>query len=362
MKNSFAHGGNIEEMSAAFGIKENRIIDFSSNVSPISLSDKVTKVIRSNIRNISKYPDKESTKLKAALGKHLNIGPKHIVVGNGSADIIYRAVYALKPGAGLIPSPSFGEYEKALLSAGAKIKSLILTERNKFKCLIEEVVEKAGEVDIVFISNPNNPTGMLMPGKDLERLAHKLQRKKTMLILDEAFIDLTEEHSLVDLAAKSNNLLVLRSMTKFYGLAGLRLGYAVGHIELIKRIQDAGQPWPVNIFAQFAGEAAIQDREFRSRSKRLLLNERDFMYQHLCRIRGLRLFQSWANFILVKIEGPLSSSRLQRCLIKRGLLIRDCSNFRGLNNKYIRVAVRSRKENLRLISELENLINEENKK
>jgi len=145
-------------------------------------------------------------------------------------------------------------------------------------------------------------------------------------------------------------------------LAGLRLGYAVGNARLVKQVQNAGQPWPVNIFAQAAGEAAMQDEEFRNRSKGLLLKERDFLYQCLCRISGLQAFQSRTNFILVKIEGPLSSGQLQERLIKHGILIRDCSNFRGLNNKYIRVAVRKRKDNLRLIGELETILNKKNKK
>ena len=362
MDKSFGHGGNIEEVSVAFGMGEKRIIDFSSNVSPVGLPGRVTRVIRSNIRNISRYPDSENFKLRAALEKYLNIGAEHIVIGNGSADIIYRAVHALKPVSGLIASPTFTEYEKALLGAGTRIKHLLLKEINKFNCSIKEILEKAAKVDVVFLCNPNNPTGTLIPRKNLECLAGKLRQKKTVLVLDEAFIDLEEEHSLVDVAAKSNNMLVLRSMTKFFGLAGLRLGYAVGGKELIKRIQASGQPWAVNVFAQFAGEALIHDKEFRSESRRVLLNERDFLYQRLCHIKGLTPFQSHANFILVKIERELSSRRLWMRLVERGLLIRDCSNFRGLNNKYIRVAVRRRKDNLRLIRELETILNKESRK
>lgn len=362
MKKSFAHGGNIEEVSSVFGLKEDFITDFSSNVTSFALPHCISEVIHSRIRHIPKYPDKESLKLKAAIGKYLNIGIEHIVAGNGSADLIYRAVYSLKPVFGLVSSPTFGEYEKALLSVGAKIKYLLLKERNKFNFSIEEAVEKADGIDIMFLCNPNNPTGMLMSRKDLECFVQKLQKKKTMLILDEAFIDFAEEQSLIDIVVRSNNLLVLRSMTKFFGLAGLRLGYAVGPTEVIKRIRNAGQPWPVNVFAQAAGEALLQEEEFRNRSKRLLLKERDFLYQHLCRIKGLSPFQPSANFILVKIETHLSSGQLQRKLIKRGLLIRDCSNFRGLNNKYIRVAVRTRKDNLRLIDELDAILNKGNKK
>jgi L-threonine-O-3-phosphate decarboxylase len=362
MMNSFAHGGNTEEVSRAFGIREEQITDFSSNVNPFDVPRSILRAINSNIRNISRYPDRESLKLKVVLGKHLNIDSKHIVIGNGSVDLIYRSAHALKPKTGLIGSPAFGEYEKALSNVGAKIEFLQLKEKDKFELSIKKVIERAARNDILFLCNPNNPTGMLVLKEDLRFLIKKLQRKKTMVVLDEAFIELAEDHSLVDSAAKSSNLLVLRSMTKFFGLAGLRLGYAAGPIELIKRIQDSGPPWPVNIFAQAAGEAVIQDEEFKNKSMALLLKERVFLYQHLCRIRGLKPFQSRANFILVKIQEPLSSGQLQKRLIKRGLLIRDCSNFHGLNNKYIRVAVRKREENLRLIGEIEKIFDEESRK
>jgi threonine-phosphate decarboxylase len=362
MKKSFAHGGNIEEISRTFGIREEQITDFSSNVNPFAVPHSIERVIDSNIRHISRYPDRESLKLKVALGKHLNIDSKHIVIGNGSVDLICRAAYALKPRTGLIVLPTFGEYEKALLNVGAKIDFLQLIEKDQFKLSIQEVIERAARNDILFLCNPNNPTGMLVQREDIRFLVKKLQRKKTMVVLDEAFIELAEDQSLVEVAVKTSNLLVLRSMTKFFGLAGLRLGYAVGNAKLIKQIQSVGPPWSVNIFAQAAGEAIIDDEEFKNKSMALLLKERDFLYQGLCRIRGLKPFQSRANFILVKIEGPLSSGRLQRGLIKYGLLIRDCSNFHGLNNKYIRVAVRKREENLRLIGEIEKIFDEESKK
>ena len=362
MKKGFAHGGNIEEVSRTFEIGEEQITDFSSNVNPFDLPHGVLRAIDSNTRNISRYPDRESLKLKGALGKHLNMNIKHIVIGNGSVDLIYRAAYALNPRTGLIIAPAFGEYENALLTVGAKMDFLQLKEKDMFTLSIQEVIERAAGNDIVFLCNPNNPTGMLVARDDIIFLVKKLQRKKTMVVLDEAFIELAEDQSLVEVAVKSTNLLVLRSMTKFFGLAGLRLGYAVGNAKLIKQIQNVGPPWAVNIFAQAVGEAIIDDEEFKNRSMTLLLKERDFLHQGLGRIRGLKPFQSRANFILVKIEGPLSSGRLQRALIKHGLLIRDCSNFRGLNSKYIRVAVRKREENLRLIGEIEKIFDEESKK
>lgn len=361
MKKVLAHGGNIEEVSRLFGIEESSILDFSSNVNPFHLPYNISEIICSNVRKISKYPERESLDLKEALGKYLNIATENIVVGNGSADIIYRIVYTFKPSSSIVLFPTFGEYEQALLSVGTKIDYLKLKERDNFNLPVGELADRVGKLDIIFLCNPNNPTGTLIPRKDLIYLTTKLHGEKTLLILDEAFIDLTEEHSLVDVAVKSKNLIVLRSMTKFFGLAGLRLGYAVGSKEIVKQIQKTGQPWPVNIFAQVAGQAILQNKKFKKASKMNLLQERDYLHRQLCRIKGLKTFQSAANFILVKIEGSLSAAQLQKKLLENGLLIRDCSSFRGLNNKYFRIAVRKHDENMRLMNELEKIINKENR-
>ena len=356
------HGGGIEGASNSFGIKKERIIDFSSNVNPVALPDKVKNAICSGIRNISRYPDRESLKLRIALGEYLGIDISRIAAGNGSADLIYRAASVLKPKIGFVISPSFSEYERALSGVGARITFLLLRERNEFNISVEEIISGVKSGSAVFLCNPNNPTGTIISQEELKFLSRELNKKNAVLIIDEAFIDTVQEHSLIVQAAEIPNLLVLRSMTKFFGLTGLRLGYAVGNKKLIKEIHGCGQPWPVNIFAQAAGEAVLQERSFINKSRDLLLKERNFLYTRLCSISGLKPYSSYANFILVKIGVSISSSELQKGLMKRGIFIRDCSNFRGLNNKYIRIAVRKHRESLLLIGELKAILNKENKK
>jgi len=351
MKRRFLHGGNIKEMAVKFGLKESSIIDFSSNVNSLILPVDVKKVIANNVKNISRYPDSESLEFKLALGKHLKVSSKNIIVGNGSTELIYQIAYAFKPKVALTVSPTFSEYEKALLNVGAKIKYLRLKEKNKFNISVKEIIGRMDGIDMVFLCNPNNPTGKIINRDELIFLLKKFKSRKIILVLDEAFIDLVEENSLIDLAL-NNNLFVLRSMTKVFGLAGLRLGYAVGGRKLIEKIEDFRQPWTVNVFAQAVGVKLIQNKKFKKMSRDMLLKEREFFRKQLFRIKGLKPYSSQANFILIKINTSLSSKHLQRYLLKRGLLVRDCSNFRGLNDKFIRVAVRGRKENLRLIEEL----------
>lgn len=351
MKNSFTHGG-IKEAVRLLKLKEDNIIDFSANINPLGLPRGIEKTIKDNIKNILHYPDPENTELKMALSKYLNLSNKNIIVGNGSTELIYLTVYALMPKRALIVSPSFSEYEKALLSIDAKIKHLRLKEKDEFNIPIKEIIERLDEIELIFLCNPNNPTGKVISRDDMVYLLKKLRGKGITLILDEAFIDMVEENSLIALAPKNNNLLILRSLTKFFGLPGLRLGYGVGTKGLIKILENFRQPWSVNIFAQAIGAKLIQDEEFKRTSKEVLLKEKEFLYQGLCKIEEIVPYCSYANFILVKILTSLSSERLQRRLLKKGILIRDCSNFRGLNNKFIRIAVRSRRENSKLINEL----------
>jgi threonine-phosphate decarboxylase len=166
MKINMSHGGNIEEVSRLFSIEKNSIVDFSSNVNPFDLPNNISDVICASIRNISRYPDRDCEELKETLGKYLNISTENIVLGNGSADIIYRAVYAYRPSSGFILSPTFGEYEKALLSVGAKIDYWELKECDDFKLPVGEVVDRASKLDMVFLCNPNNPTGTLISPND----------------------------------------------------------------------------------------------------------------------------------------------------------------------------------------------------
>ncbi|MDD3345960.1 MAG: threonine-phosphate decarboxylase CobD [Candidatus Omnitrophica bacterium] len=351
---ALAHGGDLKWASRAFGIREKDIVDFSSNVNARPVPAAVVKAVGKSLSGIARYPDVRCSKLLGALSGRLGVEEGHIAAGNGSAEIIHRLVRAFCIKSAVVIMPAFGEYSKALLEAGARVRPFFTRERNRFVPDIKEIAENIPScADALFFCNPNNPTGVLTPKEDIESLAAVLRRKKTILVLDEAFIDLEEEESLVKSAPGAGNLLVLRSMTKFFGLAGLRLGYAVGSLAMIKSLRDFGQPWPVNVFAQAAGEAVLKERSFCVLSRREIIEERDFLYERLIMARGVRPFPSRANFIMLKIENGISSGMLQRLLAKRGLLIRDCADFPGLSDKYCRIAVRGRADNLRLLRELD---------
>ena len=188
MMKCFSHGGNIKEMAERFGLKECNIIDFSSNVNPLGLPSSVRKVIRDNIKNIFRYPDPKSSDLKRVLGKYLKVSDENIIVGNGSTELIYQIAYTFKPKVALMVLPTFSEYEKALTTVGTKIEYLRLEEKDEFRISIKEIVKKIHGVNMVFLCNPNNPTGQIVKREDMVLLLKKIETGKVIVVVDEAFI------------------------------------------------------------------------------------------------------------------------------------------------------------------------------
>jgi threonine-phosphate decarboxylase len=208
-------------------------------------------------------------------------------------------------------------------------------------------------MDLVFLGNPNNPTGTFLPRQELLILVKEIQRRKIFLVIDEAFIDLQEEESFIREIENYDHLIILRSLTKFYGLPGLRLGFTVADSKFIKKLEKQKIPWSVNYLAQIAVREVLRDEKFISKSKSFLFEEKEFFYQELSNIKGLKVYKPSANFIFIKLLGNISSEMLQDQLGQKGILVRDCSNFRGLEKgKFIRVAVRTREENIKLLKEL----------
>lgn len=352
----YSHGGNIREAIEKFNLPSKEIVDFSANINPLGPSPKVKAVIKNNLEQISHYPDPECKKLKKELSRYLAVDYKNVIVGNGSAELIYLAIRTLSPKIALIPIPNFSEYERTLLNVGAKIKFLNLNEDNHFCLNPKEVIRELEKVDLVFLSNPNNPTGSLVSRLELLKLIRFTKRKGIKIILDETFIDFREEESLVKDAAKLTNLFILRSFSKFFGFPGLRLGCGIGNKDLIKRLELERAPWTVNALAQLAGIEALRDRQYIIKTHKFINKESQFLFKKLLEIEGIKPYPSSANFILIKILKPLSSTQLRDKLGKGGIIIRDCHDFRGLDNRFIRVAVRTRKENLQLLDKLWRLL------
>ena len=353
MKRKLNHGGDWAGFKEEFGYDP---LDFSMNVNPMGMPDAVRKAIADSAADAWKYPDPLCRRLVDAIAEYEHCSAEHVLCGCGAADIIYRAVLAEAPKRALVTAPTFGEYEEALSLTDCEVISYLLSENNDFG-IGEDILKYIDEtVDMVFLCEPNNPTGVTTDRKLLEKIIEKCGESGTRLIVDECFNDFLENpemHSLKGYIEKSDRLIILKALTKNFSMAGVRLGYCLCSDRIaLERMRKSGQPWPVSVLAQNAGIAAFGCADRLADLGRVTAVERRYLLSEMRKI-GLEPVESEANYILFKAETGLESY-----LRNKGILIRNCSNYRGLGEGWFRTAVRTRKENEKLIEEMRSWANE----
>ncbi len=330
------------------------ILDFSSNINPLGPPALVKKSIKKHMDLIDVYPDSNSYKLKKNLNWYTKIPIDQIVVGNGATEIIYNFCQAFisNKKTVLIPIPTFGEYEVAAKLNDAKVLFFKTMDLNSHINLFIKKIPKKG---FVFLCNPNNPTGIITTRKNILKIILEAKKKSTIVFVDECFIELVpdSDESVIKDIKKFRNLFVLRSLTKSFGLAGIRIGYGLGSRELISTLNKIKIPWNVNMFAQEAAGAALCHSFHLEKSKKFIKKELKFLKSAITNLDGFDCKESSTNFLLIKTK--LKSKIIQKKLLRKKILIRDCSNFRGLSGNYIRIAVKRRRENQKLVKALENL-------
>ncbi len=347
------HGGDIYSYIEINGIEP---LDYSANINPLGLSESVKKALAESIDSYSAYPDVHCRRLKEMVSAYEKFDPEGIVFGNGAADILFRITHALSPKTALLTSPTFSEYEQALLNTGCKIRYLQLKPENGF-AVGTSITDQVMGTDIVFICNPNNPTGNLVDRELIYTLSQKCKEENCVVVIDECFMDFVGEkkkYSFIEYLADFDNVIIVKAFTKTFAMAGLRLGYCLCRNEdIIYKIKKTGQPWSVSIPAQIAGVAALGDRNYLTRTVRLVAEERGYLTNSLVNF-GFTVFKSHTNFILFKtLHKDLYSK-----LYKKGVLIRKCGDFNGLDETYYRIAVRCREDNERLISLISEVIDD----
>jgi threonine-phosphate decarboxylase len=353
MLERYGHGGDVWTAAEAFGVGKELFLDFSSNMNPFGPPPVVEEVIRRHWKDIARYPDPAVRELRAKLAGVYGIPAESILVGNGAAELIDLLVQALKPEVTGLAKPSFSEYEEAVRKVGGRIHLIHLHAQDGFLLQREALKEAVRFCDLLFLGHPNNPTGRLV-SPELLQLARKSGR---LLALDEAFIDFVPEEDQVSMireAADDPNLIVIRSMTKFYAVPGIRLGFMVAHPDLVRRLKKQQVHWSVNFLAQLIGRAVLDEQEYAVQTRRWLQEERPWLTGRLERL-GLSVVPSATNFLLFSFppKAGLNVKTAQRYLGERGILIRDASLFPGLDDSYCRIAVRLREENERLLDGLE---------
>ncbi|PSB49406.1 threonine-phosphate decarboxylase [filamentous cyanobacterium Phorm 6] len=397
------HGGNLAWAATLAGCPAAAILDFSASISPLGPPESALDAIRSHLSSLTAYPDTDYGELRAALGEALNVDPDWILPGNGSAELLTWAALDLsKLEATYLVTPAFGDYSRALLAFGAQVLDCPLdltscttikngqdadSTRDEFSCgtgilpVPKQVIEHELVTDNLsvfnrsfvspvlslpvplvdadrglLLNNPHNPTGLLFGRQAIRPYLEQLP----LVVVDEAFMDFlppSERESLIAEVEEFPNLVILRSLTKFYSLPGLRMGCAIGHPDILRRWQLQRDPWPVNTLAAAATAAVLRDTVFERQTWEWLPVARRELFEGLADLPGLRPFPGAANFLLV--ESSISVSLIQKSLLERHrILIRDCLSFPELGDRFFRVAVRSRADNLRLIAGLKEVISQ----
>ena len=360
MSHSYDHGGNVFTFARSQGIAPEQVLDFSASINPRGMPHLVRKALIAALDSLVHYPDSSHSELKLALAQYHNLTPANFTIANGSTELIYNLPVMLPGKRALIISPSFSEYVRSLTEHQWEIRHFELKPENGFTIdmdLLEQTLS-AG-FDLLFLCNPGNPTGTLYPEQVIEKISLLCRSAGPFFVLDEAFMDFAEESSSKQMIVQSDNALILRSMTKFFGIPGLRLGYAISNAALAERLDAMGGPWSVNSLALAAGVAALQDSEWSLESLAYVTKERQTLLKGLEQFKEFKIYPSNTNYLLVEIKGDLTSRQLREQLLPYRILIRDCANFIGLSEQFFRVAVRSDKENKRLLECLGRVITEQ---
>lgn len=353
MEQKLTHGGDWAGFAAQYG---GTPLDFSANISPLGLPEGVRAAVIGSLAQADSYPDPLCRALGQAIGGAEGADPDWCLCGSGAADLIYRAVLAKRPARALVTAPAFSEYEAALDLVRCKTDRFPLREAEDFG-LNEGFLEAVGpETDMVFLCQPNNPTGRAVPRPLLVRALERCRAVNALLVVDECFCDFLDDpgaFTMKGLLGKYPNLLILKAFTKLYAMAGLRLGYCLcSDRALLDAMRGAGQPWAVSGPAQAAGIAALRETEYVQAVRALIRTERPRLAGELARL-GFRVIPGEANYLLFHTKTPLIQP-----LRERGILLRDCGNYHGLESGWYRTAVRTAEENRRLIAALEEICKE----
>lgn len=339
----FEHGGNIH------GRKDIQF-DFSVNVHPLGMTEGMKQALIEGIDQDAHYPDPQCSELSQAIALYHGVQTEQVLCGNGASDLILRICAALRPKKVMVCAPTFSEYARSALLFGAELVEYTLQASGQFA--LDEAFLQAlhGEIDLLFLCQPNNPTGRLMAPRLLKQILQRCHERNIRVVLDECFIDFTEGTSMIAELKHCPHLLILRAFTKIHAMAGLRLGYLLcSDGALLEWIASFGPTWSVSSVAQRVGLAALQETERLEQTRALIRSENAFMSTALEKL-GFEVIPSDGNFLLVR--GP----RVAEALLERGILVRDCSNFTGLDDSYMRIGLKTRPENTVLIQVLKEVL------
>ncbi len=356
----FKHGGNIQD--ARRRLKTKKILDFSANINPLGLSDKINCAIKKHLSDIVHYPEAKSKELKKVIAKNYHINKKSVVASNGATELFYALCKLLKPKRTFVPVPGFLEYQRASIASGSKLKEFVLTEKTGFEPNLAELCKKLKAGDMLFLGNPNNPTGTILNKNDFTTFLQTVT-DRAYIVVDESFIDFLpspKDYSMRSLCNQHKNLIIIHSLTKFFAIPGLRLGFGIFDKKLAKKLDKTLDCWNVNSLAQQAGIAALKDGKYIKKSRRYLIKSRTKFVKELSKIKDFKITTSKFNYLLINIQKTrLTAEQFCAKMFAQKILVRNCSNFKTLEEGFVRIAVKSIKENKLFIKSLKKVLKEE---
>lgn len=352
--NGSRHGGNLREIAESAGIPAEGILDFSANLNPLGPPAWVRSAVSRALDRIEPYPDPDCTSLVLKFSEKRGVSPDQVMAGNGSSELIYLLPRALPARRVVVPAPAYVDYAEAARVAGLPVEHLISSEADDFRIDLDRLDRVISPGDLIFIGQPSNPAGQVTEARAIRELA--ATRGEAFFVIDEAFADFVEDmDSLV--RDRPPNVAVLLSFTKIFAIAGIRLGFVVAEREIIRSMTAIKPPWTVNTLAAAVGEVALSDEEYVERTRRITRTLRQQLRDAMSAFGGITVIEGKANYLLCRIDREgMDASDLARRLLSKGVAIRVCANFRGLDPRYFRVAVRSEKDNRTLVEAMREVL------
>lgn len=355
------HGSDLEKIEEYYHIPKEEIVQFGANVNPLGLSENIRRELCAHLDIISSYPDRNYTSLKKAISAYSCCAAEHVVVGNGSTELISLLISQRHAKRALVLGPTYSEYERELSLTGGSLEYYNLKEEENFILDVPDLAEHLNDnIDLLIICNPNNPTSSALTVGDMEAIVTVCKKHGIFVMVDETYVEFAphmEKITAVPLTAKYDNLMVIRGVSKFFAAPGLRFGYGItSNKEFLEMLLIHQNPWSLNSIGAFAGELMLKDTEYQEKTWNLINSERARMCSELADCGTYKVYPPYANFILLRImKESVTAFDVFEAAIREKMMIRDCSSFRNLEGEYVRFCIMSPEDNERLLRVLKKI-------
>jgi threonine-phosphate decarboxylase len=348
------HGGNIVSVAQTLGCNTSDLLDLSSNLTPFGMVPGLKEMLVSNLEQISFLPEADSATLCRVFAEKYGLQPDQVLPGNGTTEFIFALPAAFHTKKTLLVNPTYSDYQVACSWAGVESEDFFLTREEGFQLDFVRLATRLTGGELVFICNPNNPTSVLIPTARLHDFIN--QHPKSIFIVDESYLPFTSEPSLLDLDLPEN-LFLLCSSSKIYGIPGLRLGFLVAREKNLARFSDHNKPWGVNSMAQIGGEFLLQNADpYVTEVRSFIAEQRPKAIQSLTQLPQIEAIEGAANFILCYLSGKIRARELAEQMLQKRIMIRNCESFTGLDDRYFRISLKDETGNRRCLEALKQIM------